>query len=75
MTDVPRRRRSNNATLAVIVIALLVMLGMIAFVEADGRRRAADSGVASPVDEGGAGAIMPTPVPGQPAPGEGPEPK
>ena len=74
MTDTPRRR-SNNSALAVIVIALLVVMGLIAFVDRDGERTAADSGVSMPVDEGGEGAIMPQPVPGQPAPGESPEPR
>ena len=75
MTDAPPRRRSNNSALAVIVIALLVVMGLIALVGADGGRKAADSGVTMPLDKGGEGAVMPTPVPGTPAPGESPEPK
>lgn len=75
MSDHAPRRRTNNSALAVIVISLLVIMGLIAFVEADGRRQSADSQVAMPQDEGGSGAVMPTPVPGQPAPGEGPKPK
>jgi hypothetical protein len=62
--------RNNNATLAVIVISLLVVMGLIALVDRDGSRTAADSGVTAPIDRGGDGAIMPTPQPGTPAPGE-----
>ena len=67
MADQPRRR-NNNAALAVIVISLLVVMGLIALVEGDGRRQAADSGVAMPVDRGSDAAVMPEPNPGAPVP-------
>jgi len=72
MAETPRRR-NNHSALAVIVISLLVVMGLIAFVDGDGSRRAADSGVTMPVDRGGDGAVMPAPRPGTPAPGESPE--
>lgn len=67
MADLPRRR-NNNSALAVIVISLLVVMGLIALVEGDGSRKAADSGVTMPMDRGGDGAIMPEPNPGAPVP-------
>lgn len=66
-------RRKNHNALAVIVIALLVVMGLIALVEGDGFRRAGDSGETMPVDKGGAGAIMPEPNPGAPAPARAPQ--
>jgi hypothetical protein len=75
MADAAPRKRNNNSALAVIVISLLVIMGLIAFVDRDDSRQAADSGVTMGMDRGGDGAVMPTPAPGTPAPGEGPEPK
>lgn len=60
-------RKKNYNALAVIVIALLVVMGLIALVEGDGMRRAPDSGETMPVDRGGDGAVMPEPNPGAPA--------
>lgn len=73
MADVPRRK-NNNAALAVIVISLLVVMGLIAFVEGDGGRQAADTGVTMPKDRGGEGAVMPEPNPGAPVPARQAEP-
>lgn len=61
--------RKNHSALAVIVIALLAVMGLIALVEGDGFRRSPDAEVTMPVDRGGEGAIMPTPNPGAPSPG------
>ena len=66
MADIAKRR--NTPILAVIVIALLAVMGLIAFVDGDGSRRAADTGVSMPVDRGGDGAVMPQPNPGAPVP-------
>ena len=60
--------RKNHNALAVIVIALLVVMGLIALVEGDGFRRSPDSGSTMPIDRGGDGAVMPTPNPGAPVP-------
>lgn len=61
-------RKKNNPALAILVISLLVVMVLIAFVDADGRRRAADSGQTMPVDKGGDAAVMLQPDPGAPDP-------
>ena len=66
MADITKRR--NTPVLAIIVISLLVVMALIAFVDADGGRRAADSGSSMPVDRGGDAAVMPQPNPGAPVP-------
>lgn len=66
MADIAKRKQTP--VLAIIVISLLVIMGLIALVDADGGRRAADSGETMPMDRGGDGAVMPQPNPGAPVP-------
>lgn len=61
-------RKRNYPLLAIIVISLLVVMGLIAWVESDGRTVAEDSGETMPVDLGEEAPVMPIPNPGAPVP-------
>jgi hypothetical protein len=68
-----RRRRGQNPMLAIIVISLLVIMGLIAWVERDRFTTSPDSGVEMPVDVPSPGEqpVNPNPNPGAPIPERG----
>jgi len=68
----PLRRQRQAPWLAIIVISLLVIMGLIAFVERDGSTVAEDSGVRMGVDAGEEAPVNPNPDPGAPIPDESP---
>lgn len=64
----PAARKSNTPVLAIIVIALVVIMGLIAWVKFGGSSRAPDTGEDVPVERGGEPAVMPESNPGAPVP-------
>ncbi len=69
----PAARRRQAPWLAIIVISLLVVMGLIAFVERDGSRTTPDAEVSVPQDLPEEAPINPNPNPGAPVPQQSPE--